>query len=54
MSLIKKDLHFVSRFHKSMLNGPVSELCPCGKTDTAKLFEQRVRLTLEGESLLIK
>ena len=37
-----------------MLTGTVSELCPCGKTDTVKLFEQRVRLTLEGKSLLIK
>lgn len=48
MGLIKKDLHFVSKFHKSMLTGTVSELCPCGKTDTAKLFDTKLHCDVES------
>ncbi len=46
--------HFVIRTHKSLPIEPVSELHPCGETQTGKLFEQTVALRDRGESLLIR
>ena len=50
----KKGSNFVIREHKSLPIEQISDLRACGETETGELFEQRVRLTYRGESLLVR
>lgn len=46
--------NFVIREHKSLPIDPVSDWRACGETETGELFEQIVRLTYQGEFLLVR
>jgi len=52
--ITKRGSNFVIREHKSMPQEVVSALRPKGETETGELFEQMVRLTYQGESLLVR
>ncbi|BDA68848.1 hypothetical protein CAL7716_030140 [Calothrix sp. PCC 7716] len=52
--IIKRGSNFVIREHKSMPQEIVSALRRKGKTTTGELFEQMVRLTYGGESVLVR
>ncbi len=52
--IIKRGSNFVIREHKSMPTESVSDLRSCGQTETGELFEQIVRMTYQGEFLLVR
>lgn len=54
LGLHKKGADFVIREHKSMPWEAVSELSPQGRLKTGTLFEQTVRITEKGDSLLMR
>jgi hypothetical protein len=54
LGLNPKGAFFVIREHQTMPGEPVSELKPIGKIETGLLLEQRVRVTNNGESLVMR
>lgn len=52
--VVKRGSNFVIREHKSMPTEVVSGLRRKGKINTGELFEQMVRITYSGESLLVR
>lgn len=54
LGIYKKGANFVIREHKGLPWSAVTELQPRGVVETGELFEQTIRLTYDGESLLVR
>lgn len=50
----RRDSNFVIREHKSLPTQKLNDLRSCGEIESGELFEQIVRLTYQGESLLVR
>jgi IS4 transposase len=45
---------FVLRQHGTVVGELLGERRPCGRTDTGKLYEQKLRLTWQGQTLVVR